>query len=326
MAEEQDHPTLRLGISQCLLGDGVRYDGGHKRDPFLVETLGRWVQWVPVCPEVELGLGVPRPTLRLERDPVETGAKPRLRVLRTDEDLTDRMERWSRSRVKELASENLDGYVLKRSSPSCGMERVKVYGQGKGPPDRNGVGVFARVLNERMPLLPREEEGRLHDPGLRESFIEHVFTYRRWRTLLEQGPGPKDLVRFHSRHKMALLAHHPQRYRQMGRLVSEAGRKGFRKRLARYGEELMTTLGYKATRRKHANVLYHLAGYLKRELDGDDKEELGQLIEQYRTGLVPLVVPVTLLRHHFRRHPVEWVLEQTYLSPYPYELMLRNHV
>lgn len=316
------HPVSRLGISACLLGQAVRYDGGHKRDPFLVETLGRWVEWVPVCPEVELGLGVPRPTLRLEGEP----ERPRLLVKGSGEDLTAKMQKWSERRVGTLAGEDLDGYVLKSRSPSCGMERVKVYEQSGGRPSPKGVGVFARTLAERLPLLPLEEEGRLHDPGLRELFIERVFAYRRLRELRAGRPRARDVVAFHTRHKMTLLAHHPETYRALGKLVAKAGGGPIGPLLDAYGEGFMKALSYRATRRKHTNVLQHLLGYLKRAVDAADRAELAGVIDRYRLGLVPLVVPLTLLEHHFRRHPVDWVMEQTYLHPYPSELMLRNHV
>ncbi|MFW6051887.1 MAG: YbgA family protein [Myxococcota bacterium] len=316
------HAKLRLGISACLMGQEVRYDAGHKRDPFLVETLGRWVEWVPVCPEVEIGLGVPRPTMRLEG---KGEAKPRLVVHATQEDLTDRMTRWSQRRARDLGGESLDGYVLKSGSPSCGMERVRVYG-AKGPPRKEGVGVFARALAERMPLLPTEEEGRLHDPGLRENFIERVFAHHRWRVLRSGRPRARDLVDFHARHKMTLLAHHPKGYRELGRLVARAGSGPLAPVLDAYGQGFMQALRHRATRRRHTNVLQHLMGHLKHVLDTGDRRELTEVIERYRNGLLPLIVPVTLLFHHFRRHPVPWVNEQTYLDPYPAELMLRNHV
>jgi uncharacterized protein YbgA (DUF1722 family)/uncharacterized protein YbbK (DUF523 family) len=316
-----DSAPLRLGISSCLLGEEVRFDGGHKRDAFLVQTLGKFVEWVPVCPEVEIGLSVPRPSLRLVGEPEE----PSLVVQKTGEDLTGLMQTWGEARIAALAASNIDGYVLKKDSPSCGMERVRVYGPGSAP-SRRGSGIFAAQLMERMPLLPVEEEGRLNDPVLRENFIERLFAYRAWREFVANDPGPGDLVALHGSYKLTLMAHHPQRYRELGRLVAGAGKRKMPQLLAEYGEGFMAALRYRATRRKHANVLYHLAGFLKRALDGADREELVALIESYRTGLVPLVVPVTLLRHHFRRHPHEWVSQQSYLNPYPSELMLRNHV
>jgi uncharacterized protein YbgA (DUF1722 family)/uncharacterized protein YbbK (DUF523 family) len=312
---------VRLGISSCLLGEEVRFDGGHKRDAFLVQTLGSFVEWIPICPEVEIGLPVPRPSLRLVGDP----ADPQLIVQKTGEDLTRIMQMWGEARIAALAGSDIDGYVLKKDSPSCGMERVRVYGPGSAP-SRRGSGIFAASLMKARPLLPVEEEGRLNDPVLRENFIERIFAHRAWREFLSADPRAGDLVAFHGRHKLALMAHHPQQYRELGRLVANAGKRKMAPLLREYGAGFMAALRYRATRRKHANVLYHLAGFLKRQLDPADKEELVELIESYRTGLVPLIVPVTLFRHHFRRFPTDWVLEQTYLNPYPAELMLRNHV
>lgn len=312
---------LRLGISACLLGRKVRYDGGHKLDGFLAETLGQYVDWVPVCPEVEVGLGTPRPPIRLAGPPDDI----RLEVIATGEELTDRMSRFADARTKQLAAQELDGFVLKKDSPSCGMVRVKLY-EGKGAPSRQGVGLFARALMQRLPLLPVEEEGRLHDPALRENFIERVFAYRRLRALRRSKPKPRDLVEFHTQHKLALSAHSPELYRRLGRLVAQAGARPMSGLLDDYAALYMEALRTLATRKKHADVLFHLLGHLKRALDSDDRAELVETIDSYREGLVPLVVPLTLLRHHFRRHPSDWVLAQTYLEPYPAELMLRNHV
>lgn len=313
--------ALRLGISECLLGRPVRHDGGHKHDRFLTDTLGRWVEWVPVCPEVEIGLGTPRPAMRL----VASGTGTRLVVRKTGEDLTDRMNSWAESRLEGLG--DLHGFVLKKDSPSCGLQRVRLYPEGEGAqPLRTGRGLFAAALVDSFPLLPAEEEGRLNDPALREHFIERVFAYRRWTDFAEAGPGPADLVSFHAASKMALLSHHPGKYRELGRLVAEAGSGGFPERLRGYGAAYMDVLRHRATRRRHCNVLQHLAGHLKQSLDTDDRAELAELIESYRTGNVPLVVPITMLRHHVRRHGSDWVRSQTYLNPYPDELMLRNHV
>jgi uncharacterized protein YbgA (DUF1722 family)/uncharacterized protein YbbK (DUF523 family) len=279
------------------------------------------VEWVPLCPEVEIGLGTPRPAMRL----VASGTGPRLVVRKTGEDLTERMTSWADRRLDGLG--DLDGFVLKKDSPSCGMERVRLYPGGEdAQPARNGRGLFASALIERFPLLPIEEEGRLNDPVLREQFIERVFAYRRWMDFLATNPGPGDLVAFHSASKMSLLSHHPGKYRALGRLVADAGAGGFTPRLEEYAAAYMDVLRHRATRRRHANVLQHLLGHLKEAIDGDDRAELVDLIEAYRTGSVPLVVPITMLRHHFRRHGSDWVRSQTYLNPYPDELMLRNHV
>lgn len=321
--EEGSGDRLRVGISECLLGRPVRHDGGHKHDRFLTDTLGLWVDWVPVCPEVEIGLGTPRPAMRL----VAAGTGSRLVVRKTGEDLTERMTSWAATRLEDLPG--LDGFVLKKDSPSCGMERVRVYpGQGDGSPTREGRGIFASALLDHHPLLPVEEEGRLHDPVLRENFVERLFAYRRWCSFAASRPGPGDLVAFHTAAKMTLLAHHPAKYRELGRLVADAGAAagGFTVLLDRYGTGFMEVLRHRATRRRHTNVLQHLLGYLKRDVDTDDRAELVGLIEAYRNGHVPLVVPITMLKHHFRRHGTDWVLSQTYLNPYPDEMMLRNHV
>jgi uncharacterized protein YbgA (DUF1722 family)/uncharacterized protein YbbK (DUF523 family) len=313
---------IRLGISACLLGDEVRYDGGHKRDPFLVDTLGPFVEWVRVCPEVELGLGVPRPPIRLVGD---DPTAPRLVVETSGEDLTARMRRWADGRVTGLARMGLHGYVLKRGSPSCGLLRVRVYGED-GAPGRVGRGLFAAALVDALPLLPVEEEGRLTDPGLRESFIERVFAAARWQTFLAARPRVRDLVAFHAAHKFAVLAHSPRDYAELGRLVADAGPRLAGKTLADYGARFMRALAVRATRARHVNVLQHLAGFFKRQLTDDERAELGEVIAEYRHGLVPLVVPLTLLKHHVRRLGIAYLADQVYLNPHPKELMLRNHV
>jgi uncharacterized protein YbbK (DUF523 family)/uncharacterized protein YbgA (DUF1722 family) len=325
-APEQEE-KLRLGVSSCLLGQKVRYDGQHKRDAFLADRLAAYVELVPVCPEVELGLGVPRETIRLERrggtgDP---DRDVRLVAPRSGRDLTDDMRRWSERRVAAIAKLDLDGYVLKKDSPSCGMERVKVWG-GRGQATKDGKGIFAAVLLEKLPLLPVEEEGRLHDDALREGFVERIFGYRRVKELFRGRWTVGDLVAFHAREKMLLLAHDPEGYRKLGPLVAAA--KGApRAEVARaYTEGFQAALRKLATRGKHTNALQHMAGFFKDRLPQAERDELGGAIGDYRRGLVPLVVPLTLLGHHVRRERVEWLMGQTYLAPSPKELMLRNHV
>ncbi len=311
---------VRLGISACLLGERVRYDGGHKRDAFLADTLGLFVEWVPVCPEVEIGLGVPRPTLRL----VGAGSTPRLVVEKTGEDLTRRMRGWAEGRVAELERLGLDGYVLKRASPSCGLVRVRVYGED-GQPGRVGQGLYAETLTRRLPLLPVEEEGRLAEPVIRENFVERVFAAARWRAFRARSPRPRDLVAFHAAQKYAVLAHSPAHYSRLGRLVAAAGPALSRAMLDDYGGLLMQALAVRATRGRHANALQHLAGYVKRDLTADGRAELGETIADYRHGLVPRVVPLTLIRHHVRRLGLSYLADQVYLNPHPKELMLLNH-
>jgi uncharacterized protein YbgA (DUF1722 family)/uncharacterized protein YbbK (DUF523 family) len=319
--ESAAHRQIRIGISSCLLGEHVRFDGGHKRDAFLTDTFGSFVEWVPVCPEVECGLGTPRESMRLVR--VDKGI--RLLTVKTSVDLTDQLNEYAQRRVEELASEELCGYVLKKDSPSCGMERVKIYDAGQVP-TRSGRGIFAAGLVERFPNLPVEEEGRLADPRLRENFVERVFAYWRLRGLFKGKWSLGALVGFHTAHKLILLAHSPAAYQQLGRLIARA-RAVPRKELERhYTDVFMAALTMIATRRKHTNVLQHMAGYFKDRLDRESKAELVAAIDDYRRELVPLVVPMTLVRHHVRVHNISYLAGQLYLEPHPKELMLRNHV
>jgi uncharacterized protein YbgA (DUF1722 family)/uncharacterized protein YbbK (DUF523 family) len=311
---------IRIGISACLLGQEVRFDGGHKKDAFLTDVLAPHVKWVPVCPEVEVGMGTPRETLRLVRQ----NGGIRMLTTRSLVDHTDPMNAWARRRVEALAREDLDGYVLKKDSPSCGMERVKVYGSD-GPGMRDGRGLFAEALMRRLPLLPVEEEGRLLDPRLRDSFIERVFAYRRLKDLFASKWSIGTLVRFHTAHKMSLLSHSTTAYREIGRLVAEGAQLSRSELRGRYEELFMTTLARPATTRRHTNVLSHMAGHLKDKLDAASRQELVGAIEEYRQGFVSLVVPLSLISHHVRVHAVDYLAGQVYLQPHPRELMLRNY-
>jgi uncharacterized protein YbgA (DUF1722 family)/uncharacterized protein YbbK (DUF523 family) len=317
---------LRLGVSACLLGREVRYDGQHKRDLFVTDVLGAFVEWVPVCPELEVGMGVPREPIRL----VGAGASPRLVGEKSGRDWTEPMRRFAEARVRELQKLDLHGYVTKRDSPSCGLERVRVHGPRGGPPRRDGVGLFVRVLAEQMPLLPIEEEGRLGDPALRESFVERIFAHARWKAALARGMRRGDLVAFHASQKLAVLAHSPAAYRALGALVGGVARGSARPTIEAYGRGLMAALRVPATRGRHANVLQHMLGFFREVVSPADRVELADLVRDYARGLVPLVVPLTLFRHHVRRHGgspgVAWLASQTYLDPDPKELMLRNHV
>jgi uncharacterized protein YbgA (DUF1722 family)/uncharacterized protein YbbK (DUF523 family) len=321
---------IRIGISSCLLGHEVRFDGGHKRDSFLTDTLGRYVEWVPVCPEVEVGMGTPRETVHLVRDlsrASQSGAGAPVRMIapKSGADWTDRMVAYARARVAKLATLDLSGYVLKSSSPSCGMARVQVHAPG-AMPERTGTGLYAAVLRARMPTLPVEEEGRLCDPRLRENFVERVFAYRRLRTLFAPRWSVGQLVRFHTAHKLSLLAHGPTAYASLGRLVARARHTPRGELQAEYEGTFMDALSRVATPARHANVLQHIAGYFRDQLDPESRAELLALIEDHRNGLVPLVVPITLIRHHVRRLGIEYLQGQVYLAPHPKELALRNHV
>jgi len=333
MASTRPASRPRLGVSACLLGRNVRYDGGHKKNEFCVDVLGPFVEWVPVCPEVEVGMGTPRPSVRL----VGPSEAPRMVAERTGEDWTERMEALVRQRVEALADQDLAGFVTKKDSPSCGLARVRVYpvkrdakaGAPKrdgaaGPPRRDGMGLFTRRLTERYPLLPVEEEGRLNDPLLRESFIERIFGYARWKALCAGGLTRGGLVAFHTAHKLALLAHSPDGYRKLGKVVAGAKGRPLRQVADEYGAGFMAALAKPATRGRHVNVLQHMAGYFK-DLPAADRRELEEVIRDYGRGHVPLVVPLTLLRSQVRRHEVAYLAGQTYLDPDPKELMLRNH-
>ncbi len=315
----EESPDVRVGISSCLLGEMVRYNGGHAHDSFVTTTLGPYVTWVPICPEVDLGMGTPRETIRLERS--EDGII--LRAPDSGTDYTEKMHSYAVSRTEQLAGENIHGYILKKNSPSCGMERVKVFDKN-GVPHREGRGLFAEQLISRFPLLPVEEEGRLRDTTLRENFIERLFAHYRLQGLLSQDPSAGDMVSFHTRHKLTLMSHHQERYRELGRLVAQAGTMEKNDFLGQYAYEFMKTLEVHANRKNHTNVLHHIIGFFKDELDSEDKAELVETIDRYRNNLIPLIVPLTLINHHLRRHPVDWLLSQVYLHPYPQELRLRN--
>jgi uncharacterized protein YbgA (DUF1722 family)/uncharacterized protein YbbK (DUF523 family) len=312
---------IRLGISSCLLGNAVRYDGGHKLDRFITETLGRHVEYVPVCPEVECGMPVPRESMRLEGEP----ESPRLVTPRTKTDKTDQMTGWAKQRVAELEKEGLMGFIFKSDSPSSGMERVKVYNES-GMASRKGIGMFARAFMEHFPLLPLEEEGRLHDPALRENFIERVFALARWREVLAGDSGRGDLIEFHSKHKFLILAHSTKHYQDMGRLVARVKQMPLQRVFEEYQKRLMEALKLKATAKKNANVLMHVAGYFKDQLSSGEKAELVDIIEMYRKEMIPLIVPITLLKHYVRKYDQPYLKDQYYLNPHPLELQLRNHV
>lgn len=312
---------IRLGISACLLGENVRYDGGHKLDRFLTDTLGQYVGYVPVCPEVECGLGVPRESMHLEGDP----DSPRLVTIRTNRDMTDRMARWAQKRVAELENENLSGFIFKSNSPSSGMERVRVYSE-KGMLVKKGVGIFARIFMDHFPLLPGEDEGRLHNPELRENFVERIFTLKRWREVFGKKENRGNIVDFHTKHKLLILSHSPRHYQMMGKLVAQAKDLPLKELYRQYQTLLTESLQLKTTLKKNTNVLQHMMGYFKEELSSDERQELLEVIDHYRKGNIPLIVPITLINHYVRKYNQPYLKQQVYLNPHPLELQLRNHV
>lgn len=321
--QDMDHTPahrIRVGISSCLLGQAVRYDSGHKQNRYITQILGRFFEFVPACPEVAIGLGVPRPPIRLQGDPDDPRA---VGVTDSTFDVTDRLDEYARSRVKMTRA--LSGYIFKRGSPSCGMERVKVF-DSNGIPSAHGAGTFARRLMDEIPLMPVEEEGRLTDPVLRENFICRLYVYHRWQRAQAERITAGRLVEFHTRHKMLIRTHGEVGYGRLGQLVAEAGSRDMPELADEYIDVLMKTIKRPATRNQHGNVLSHLSGYLKRKIDSGDKAELVRLIDEYRLGRVPLVVPVTMLKHHFRRFPDPYVGFQFYLEPHPEEMQLRNFI
>lgn len=318
--KEEKMEKIKIGVSSCLLGNEVRFDGGHKRDYFLTDTLSKFVEFVPICAEVELGLPIPRETLRLQKINDEV----RLIFNKSKEDITQKMERFSEKRVKAVEEENLSGFILKKDSPSCGMERVKVYSE-KGIPEKNGRGIFAKILIEKYPLLPVEEEGRLNDPVLRENFFERVFAYERIKNFFSTKWHYRDLIEFHSREKLFLMAHDNSGYRELGKIVAESSKVDKDVLKKRYFEIFMNSAKKHSTVKKNFNVLQHIYGYLKEKLSPIEKDELFSVFEDYKNSIIPLIVPITLLRHHLLIYDVKYILKQTYLSPSPKELMLRNH-
>jgi len=311
---------IKIGISTCLLGERVRYDGGHQHDRFITGTLGRYFTFVPVCPEVECGMPVPRESLRLVDDPRD----PRLVTIKTGIDHTDRMKTWAASRLDALEKENLCGFIFKKNSPSSGLFRVKVYTEA-GMPRNVGAGIFARAFTERFPRIPAEEDGRLNDPVLRENFIERIFAMRRWRDVLKQPRGLGRLVDFHTRHKLLILSHSQDLYRRMGKLVADGRTIPLDTLHRQYEAFFMDALRLKTTAKKNLNVLQHMMGYFKKNLSADEKQELLEVFDQYRRNAVPLVVPLTLINHYVRKYDQPYLKHQVYLNPHPLDLKLRNH-
>lgn len=308
---------IPIGISSCLLGQEVRYDGGHKNNDYIVKTLGEHFAFTPFCPEVDIGLGIPREPVRL------VNIDGQIRCVGTKDSSLDVTERLIHSANNQRQwQQHICGYILKKDSPSCGMMRVKVFNNDM--PKRAGSGIYAHQLMQNFPHLPVEEEGRLYDPVLRENFIQRVFVYQRWRELQEQGLSAQGISEFHARHKYIYMSHDQDLSRELGRLVAGIANYPLMDFAQIYLTQAMSLLKLPATRKNHVNVLQHIQGYLKQDLDSDDKQELRETIEQYRKGYLPLVVPITLLKHHFRRCPNEYIDNSYYMRPHPEELMLLN--
>lgn len=315
------HQAIRIGISSCLLGEKVRYDGGHKRDLFIADTLSQYFEWEPVCPEAMVGMGVPRETVQLR----QLHSEIKMVGLKTQRDWTRSMNQFSLQKSRYLSERNICGYIFKKGSPSCGLFRVNVYTENNMP-QKSGRGLFAEAVAQHMPLLPVEEEGRLQDPVLRENFITRVFAYYRLNTLTQEKPPLKRIIEFHTRHKYLLMAHSPSHYKSLGQLVAQVKTIPYTNFISEYSVQFMTALSFKSTPSKNENVLNHLLGYFKTLLNSEDRKDIADTIIAYKNGLLPLVVPITLISHYVRKFKIQYLLHQYYLSPHPKELMLRNHV
>lgn len=321
---QNDIPKIKIGASTCLLGEKVGYDGNHSHDRYLTQTLSLFVDYVPVCPEVECGMPIPRESVRLVGDP----AAPRLETRNTQEDKTQMMTDWIPGKLAALEKENLCGFIFKSKSPSSGLYRIRVYGDD-GKVRKTGTGMFAKAFCEHFPRIPVEEAGRLNDPQLRENFIEKIFTLRRWRQVIDAQESLGGLVAFHTQNKLLILSHNQDHYRQMGKLVARGkeiiAKGGIHSLFDQYEILLLKALDLKTTIKKNINVLMHILGYFKKNLSADEKQEMLSLFDQYRLGYVPLVVPLTLVNHYVRKYDQPWLREQTYLNPHPFELKLRNY-
>ncbi|MBU0985343.1 MAG: DUF523 and DUF1722 domain-containing protein [candidate division Zixibacteria bacterium] len=312
---------IRVGISTCLLGQKVRFDAGHKRDRYITDILGEYFSFVPVCPELEVGMGVPREAVRLVGNP----ESPSMVGRQSGTDWTERMNTYSADRVARRDLRGLSGYILKKDSPSCGMARVKVY-DPHGMPQKSGAGLYAAALQKQHPLLPIEEEGRLNDPRLRDNFIIRVFAYSRLQEVFKGRFAPKNVVAFHAAHKYLMLAHSPKHFKLLGPLVAAITQHNPDDFREQYCRLFMEGLAVRSTVPKNVNVLQHIVGFLKKDITAFEKADILKVIDEYHRELLPLVVPVTLINHYIRKHDVHWVKDQVYLNPHPKEMMLRNHV
>ncbi len=310
-----------VGISACLNGENVRHNGGHSRSRYCLDTLGELFSFEPCCPEVAIGMGTPRPAIRLVGDidsPEAVGSKS------PDLNVTIPLREFSETRARQV--EHLSGFVFMKNSPSCGLYSAKVYRDSGYPHTERRAGIFADAIQRLNPNLPVEEDGRLNDAVLRENFIQRVFAYHDWQHTVAENPTPRDLVGFHSRYKYMVMAHSQSSYNGLGQLVATAGTGDARAIAQRYIGELMAALKMPAKRKAHTNVLLHILGYLKQTVTGGVREEIARVIEQYRIGHVHLAVPITLLQHYLNSHGSDYIRRQAYLNPYPAQLGLRNYI
>lgn len=316
----EEPQKINIAISKCLLGEKVRYDGQHKHDRYITGTMEKFFNWVGVCPEADCGMSIPREAMRL----VGTPDNHRLMTINSKTDLTPQMLKWAKPKLAELAKVNLCGYIFKAKSPSSGMARIKIYND-KGNVAGYGSGIFAGMFMERFPLVPVIDEGRLHDPDLRENFIERVFVYSRWQKLVESGFDPANLQEFHANHKLLMMAHSPAKLKALGGFVAAINKRSKQQAYTEYFERVTEILKMIPTIKKHTNVLQHIMGYFKNDLSTFEKQELVNLIEHYREGYMPRIVPLTLLCHYTKKYDKAYLKGQYYLEPSPMELLLQNH-
>jgi uncharacterized protein YbgA (DUF1722 family)/uncharacterized protein YbbK (DUF523 family) len=307
---------IRIGISACLLGEQVRYDGGHKLSQYATVEMAPFFEFVPTCPEMAIGMGAPRKTIRL----VDNQGLIQIKSADNSVNVTEPLNQYAAEKVETM--QDLGGYLLCAKSPTCGMERVSVYREGTQFAEKTGVGVFARHLMERFPLLPVEETGRLHDMAIRENFFTRIYAYEEWRQWAKKGWTAHRLTQFHARYKYLLMAHDPEGYRKLGPLLAQKS-DDIDALAAQYQIGFMTVLKTQATRKNHSNTLQHIQGYFKKHITAADKAELNEAIDQYRLGLQPLLVPITLINHHLRHFPEPYIQDQVYLNPHPQGLKLR---
>ena len=312
---------ITLAISSCLMGNKVRFDAGHKRSKYCLDVLGDWFDYQPICPEAGIGMSIPRPPIHL----VDSQGDIKVKMVSDHSlDFTEQLKGYASEQLSSI--ENVSGYIVIRNSPSCGMERVKVYHENGNPSNLSSSGAYIAEIMKLRPELPVEEEGRLSDPKLRENFINRVFAFNEWQSTVLHEPTLKNLIRFHSRYKYLIMAHSYQAYKQLGRLVSNDGSKELNIIISEYQQLLMATLKKIASTKSHTNVLFHILGYLKKSINSEAKQELIKVIEQYRNGIVTLIVPVTLINHYINQYGTDYICNQAYLNPHPIELGLRNYI
>ena len=316
-ADLSDRPVL--GVSACLLGKAVRFDGGHKKNNYILDDLSKYIDFVSTCPELEAGFGLPRPTMQLR----QLNNKTRLVYSKDpDTDITIQMKEFSEQKVNQLSE--LDGFIFKKNSPSCGVFRVPVVIHQNGMREKRGIGIFAESFQQRYPLIPIEEEGRLNDAMLCENFFERVYAYKRWKAINKTKNSVQDLIEFHSRHKLMLMARGSKYYQELGRMVAGSTVKDLTERREKYIKRFMEVMKITSIPGRQVNVLQHIMGYLKHSLSAEDKQELLAVFESYRLKQIPLVTPLTLLRHHLRVNRQQYISMQHYLAPFPEQLGLRS--